>query len=116
MNSQLCLTFRLTGFIFAFDQFLDLTSGIRSDQLDGFFPPAADEENVIYDGPPRTETLILNDVDITLRGIAAICQCKELKSLHLAKTKITRKSFRAKKYVLVVGTKYVFANISFPIR
>lgn len=81
-------------------QTLDLTCGINinSYHLDGLLPPL----NGDAFQPPRIQHLVLDKTKITDEAAPAISECKDLRALHLAKTKISSSSFTLSLFKLLL--------------
>lgn len=72
-------------------QYLDLTLPVESHHLEGLLPPFEDdaaEGSVAYE-PPRVQTLVLDSSRITDEAAGAISACRDLRSLHVAETRIS---------------------------
>lgn len=76
---------------------LDLSLPLSDWHLDGLFPFTLEDmlgdEILVEEVVPKLEILILNGSRITDVSSAAVSQCKNLKGLYVAETKISSKSF-----------------------
>lgn len=71
-------------------QYLDLTLPVESHHLEGLLPliESEGEPEEAY-APPRIQTLVLDSSRITDDAAGAISACRDLRSLHLAETRIS---------------------------
>ena len=69
-----------------------MTLPVESHHLEGLLPPIEDENDpnpsLSYE-PPRIQTLVLDSSRITDDAAGAISACHDLRSLHLAETRIS---------------------------
>lgn len=75
---------------------LDLSLPLSDWHLDGLFPFSLEDMlggEIIEEVAPKLEILILNGSRITDVSASAISQCKNLRSLYVAETKISSKCF-----------------------
>ncbi|KAM0789016.1 hypothetical protein ACM66B_003082 [Microbotryomycetes sp. NB124-2] len=70
---------------------LDLTLPVQNWHLEGLFPLEDGES----DDPPRIQRLVLDSSRITNDAAGAIKQCRDLRALHVAETRISRASHPA---------------------
>lgn len=67
---------------------------LQNHHLDGLFPPIDEDGEVMPPGsyePPKLVTLLLDSSKITDEAAAAISECRELRELHVAETRISSK-------------------------